>query len=273
MPLLTGDWVALAACVLFSVLLTLGVLSRHKWLNALCYILAIAVFAVHILDSIYDFVWVWLIPHPAVVIPMLAGVWGPLIAILIGLARYIKVRRDRRALYVICALLVGYAAYAVGRQLVDPGTGTETWWRQDTLMQSTNTTCVAAACCTWLRTAGFEVTERAAVSRGLISDNGGTQVQAWRILRLSLPAEYDVRIAPLTIGEMQRTGRWYVVSVRYSLAEGHCVVARAAGTDFVVIRDPLIGEYDKPVADFTKDWLGVGLWAERRDAGEVAPAG
>ena len=269
MHLMLSDYIALLGCILLGALLTLGTLSRHRGLNALAYFAAALVFAVHILDSFYDYLWVWLIPHPAVVMPMLAAVWGALIAVLAGLARYIKVQRDRRALYVICALLVVYGIYSVGCQLVDPGTAKQSQWNDDVLIQSTVTTCIAAACCTYLRVHGVDLEEHEAVARGLISHNGGTQTQAWRILRLSLPTQYDVRISPLTLERMRRSGRWFVASVGYNLATGHAVVVKVIG-DYVLIRDPLIGEYDLPVEEFEQMWLGVGIWAEETGRGTTA---
>ncbi len=261
--LLTTDWLALAGCLLATVLLCLGVLSRWKWLNALCYTIAAAVFTVHIADSFLDYLWAWLWPHPSTVILMLAAVWGPLIAVLTGLARYIRHDRDRRALYVVAGLVGLYGVYAVGVQLVDPGATPDSFWDGEVLIQSTSTTCVAAACCTYLRTQGIGLDEQRAVRDGLISHNGGSQVQAWRILRRNLPADTAVRIAPLTLAELQRSGRWYVTSVRYGPGEGHCIVVKGAG-DYLIVRDPLVGEYEKDCAEFATTWLGVGLWAEPR---------
>ena len=264
MNLLISDYVALLACILLGFLLTLGVLSKHKWLNAVCYTLAVLLFVIHVLHARLEFVWVWLVPHPSVAIIKMAAVWGPLIAILIGLAQHVKRFGDRRALYIICALLVGYCFWVVGRQLIDPGANAATCWNDETMMQSTGTTCVAAATCTYLRTLGFEMTEPEAVRLGLISVYGGSETQAWRILKLRLPAKaYRARIAPLTRAALRQSGKWYLTCVLYSAVVGHAIVFRVAPDgDTVTIRDPLSGEYEQSWAEFRKTWLGVAVWAE-----------
>ncbi|MBN2082669.1 hypothetical protein JW859_10760 [bacterium] len=261
--LLLSDYVALGLCVLVGVLLVLGVLSRHRWLNAISYITAVAIYAVHVLDAYYDIVWVTLIPHPAVIMPMLAAVWIPLAAILIGLARYIKRPRDRRALYIIAGLVSLYSVYAVGRQLVFPPVNHNSQWEMDTLIQSTGTTCVAAASATYLHTLGYDIDETTAAARGLISASvGGTDAQAWRILRLTLPAQYRIRIARADKAQLAEGG-WFVTSVRWAFAVGHEVAVRLEpGGAYVRVRDPLSGEYLKPWDEFNADWLRVVTWAE-----------
>jgi len=263
MALLPSDYVALGLCVVVGVLLILGVLSRHRWLNALSYTVAVAIYAVHVLDAYLDIVWVRLIPHPAVIMPMLAAVWIPLAAILIGLARYIKRPRDRRAIYLIAVLVSLYSVYAVGRQLVFPPVDHNSQCEMDTLIQSTGTTCVAAASATYLHTLGYEIDETTAAKRGLISASvGGTDAQAWRILRLTLPAEYRVRIARADKAQLARNG-WYITSVRWAFAVGHEVAVQLEPDgEYVRVRDPLSGEYLKPWDEFAADWLRVVTWAE-----------
>lgn len=263
--LLPADYLALAGCVMLGVVLSLSTLSDQPRLYVPAYIVAVLIFTVHVLDSLFDFIWVWLVPHPATVMLMLAAVWGPLIAVVLGLTRLIERPRERRALYVLAVLVGLYGAFAVGRQLVDPHVSPRSWWQGAVLMQSTDSTCIAAASCTYLRTLGIELSEGEAVRRGLISGNsGGTQVQAWRILRLSLPPDYEVSIAPLSREQLAADGRWQIVSVRYGFAVGHAVVVRVEdGGRTVRVRDPLEGEYLRCWDEFEPDWLGVGIWAER----------
>ncbi|GEM_PF-2286026 len=267
--LLPADYVALAGCVLLGIVLSLSTLSDQPRLYVPAYALAAVVFVVHVLDSLFDFIWVWLVPHPAAAVLMLAAVWGPLIAVVLGLTRRLERTRDRRALYVLTVLVGLYGVFLVGRQLVDPQVSPRSWWEGEVLMQSTDSTCIAAASCTYLRTLGVELSEAEAVARGLISGNsGGTQVQAWRILRLSLPPEYEVSIAPLSRAQLTESGRWHIVSVRWAFAVGHAVVVRVEdGGRRVRVRDPLAGEYTKSWDEFAADWLGVGIWAEREADG------
>jgi hypothetical protein len=200
---------------------------------------------------------------------MLGAVWGPLIAVVLGLTRLVLRPRDRRALYALAVLVGLYGAFAVGRQLIDPQVSARSWWQGEVLMQSKDSTCIAAASCTYLRTLGIELSEAEAAARGLISGRcGGMQVQAWRILRLSLPADYEVSISPLSREQLTESGRWHIVSVRWGFATGHAVVVRAEdGGRRVRIRDPLAGEYTKEWDEFEPDWLGVGIWAERKAGG------
>jgi len=265
--LLPTDYIALFGLAGFTVLLCLAVTDKRRWLNAIGYCVAIAVFTLHILDSFLDYLWAWVWPHPSVVVMMLAAVWGPLIAILVGLSRYIRQPRDRRALRLICVIVGIIAVYSIGYQLIDPGASEANTWDGDTLLQSTSSTCVAAACCTYLRTEGVGLTERAAIRSGLINNDGGTQVQAWRILRQNLGPEYIVRISPLPLQEMAATGQWYVVSTRLGALTGHCVCVRGAEDEYgphIIVRDPLVGEYEKSLEEFGRAWYGVAVWGERR---------
>lgn len=264
MPLLPSDYVALLGCVLLGLLLSLGVLSKRRWVNAVSYVIAVAVFAVHVGDARLEYLWLWICPHPAAAMLEFAAVWGPLIAILIGLARYIKRIRDRRALYFLTLILAGYGVYLVGRQLIDPGVAATSEWRGEVLMQSTGSTCVAAATCTYLRTLGVDLSERDAVRRGLISHHGGSLVQTWRIMRLSLPADWRVRAAPLSREEMAASGHWYVVLVRLNIMVGHAVAIKLSSDGkTVTVRDPNSGEYPMAWERFAESWFGVGAWAER----------
>ena len=264
MPLLFSDYVALLGCVLLGLLLSLGVLNKRRWVNAVSYVLAVAVFVLHVGDARLEYMWVWLCPHPAAAMLDFAAVWGPLIAILIGLARYITRDRDRRALYFLTLILAGYGVYLVGRQLIDPGVAATSLWDGDVLIQSTGSTCVAAATCTYLRTIDEDLSEYDAVRRGLISHHGGSLVQTWRIMKLSLPADYRVRAAPLSRGQMAQSGHWYVVLVRWNILVGHAVAVKvSADGNTVTVRDPTSGEYPLGWEQFEKVWFGVGAWAEK----------
>ncbi len=264
MNLLISDYVALFLCILLGFLLTLGVLSKHKWLNATCYILATAVFAVHILDSIYDYLWVWLIPHPTVAIVHLLAVWGPIIAILVGLSTHLPRKGDRKALMIIAALVGMYGLYVVGRQLVPPGEAADSLWIDGVLLQSTGTTCIAAASCTYLRQLGVAMDEPEAVRKGVISPNGGTNVNAWRILRLGLAADYQVKIGRPSREQMAQSGRWYITAMHLSLLTGHEIVFQVSPDgEEVNIKDPLVGRYTYTWEKFSEDWLKTCVWAER----------
>jgi hypothetical protein len=262
--LLTSDYIALLACLGLSALLIAGVLSRPRWSQALAYTVAVAIFVVHVLGARLDYVWAWLLPHPSVVVVSLVAVWGPLIAILLGLARHLPKQRDRRALYVIAALVGGYGCYALGRQLFVPPVQPESWWQGEVLMQSTSSTCIAAASATYLRTMGVDIDELQAARLGLISADGGDQLSAWRILRLSLPPDYVVRIAPLDRAAVEAEPRWLLTGLHYSFNEGHEVLVRPRDDGRLAVRDPIAGEYDKTWDEFEAQWLGCCVWAAPR---------
>ncbi len=278
--LMPSDYLALLGCLALGALLCLGVLSNRKWLNAIAYTVAATIFVIHLPLPGKEYLWVWALPHPAVAVVRIALVWGALIAILVGLARYVRTDRERRALYVICILLVGYGGWVVARQLEDPGARDGDWWYEETLLQSTNATCVAAATCTYLHTLGVDLAETDAVRRGLISTNGGNEIMAWRIMKLSLPAErYRVRIGGLSREELQRSGKWYMTCVIYSAFTGHAVVIRVEPDGkHVTVRDPLNGQYTMPWETFAQRWLGNVVWAEevgrpaRAEQGELYAA-
>ena len=185
--LLFGDYLAITVSVLFGLLITALVLARPRWCQAAGYLLGLMLLCLHLLDALLDYLWVWLVPDPASTVLMLVAVWPALIAVLLGLIRHLPRRQDRRALLLLICVLGAYGVYALGSQLTDPHTSSDSWWNGEVLMQSTGSTCIAAAAATYLRMAGIECSEGEAAKRGLISGSGGTLTQAWRILRLSLP--------------------------------------------------------------------------------------
>jgi len=258
------DYLALAACLLLSGLLCAGVLSGRRWANALAYSCAAAVFAVHVLGARLDYIWPWLWPHPSVLILSLAAVWGPLVAVLLGLARYLPRAGDRRALHVIALLVGAFGVYSAVRPLFPAPVNGRSYWQGEVLIQSTASTCIAAASATYLRTLGLEIDEAAAASAGLISSEGGDQLSAWRILRLKLGPQYRVRIAPLSRAQAAAQQGWLLTAARYDFALGHELVIRPLPTGDLLIRDPVDGEYIQSWAEFEPRWLKVCVWAEKR---------
>lgn len=264
--LLPGDYAAIAACLLFGLILALLVLSKSRLLCVLGYTLAALTWAVYVMDAWKDCLWVWLCPHPSSTVLHLVAVWPALIAVLLGLIRHIKRSGDRRALYVLSGILVLYGAYVLGRQLVAPDIAAETYWEGDVMLQTSGSTCVAAASATYLRTLGITLDERSASGRGLISGDGGTMTQAWRILRLSLPSGTTVRIARLGKAGFA-DGKWRVTSIRIGLFTGHAVAARMQQDGTLELRDPLEGVHSLSWDEFVKTYQGTAVWAEKGISG------
>jgi hypothetical protein len=194
----------------------------------------------------------------------LAAVWGPLVAILLGLARYITNTRDRRALHVIALLVGAFGVYSIVRPLFPPPVNGRSFWQDNVLMQSTSSTCVAAASATYLLTRGVEIDEAQAASAGLISSEGGDQLSAWRILCLHLEPDYRVRIGPLERETVRALDDWLLTAVRSSLAEGHELVIRAMPDGMLLIRDPIDGEYTQSWQEFEPRWMKTCVWAEKK---------
>ena len=259
--LLPGDYLAIAASLLFGLILALLVLSKSRVLIAIGYTLAAFTWAVYVLDARMDCLWVWLLPHPASTILHLVVVWPALVAVLLGLIRHIKRPGDRRALYVLSGILILYGAYVLGRQLFDPDIAPESYWEGEVLLQTSASTCIAAASATYLRTLGVTLDERTTSRRGLISGDGGTLTQAWRILRLSLPQGTALHIARLGRAGLS-DGKWRVVSLSIAPFTGHAVVARIERSGAVELRDPLEGVRSLSWDEFAKSYQGTAVWAE-----------
>ena len=264
--LLPTDYLALGLCVVASALLALGVFNQRRWVRSMSYVLAGAIFALHVFHVRLEYLWVLMIPHPAVIIVKMLLGWGAAIAILLGLSRHVKLPRDRKSLYFIAGLVAFLCGWIFIQQLNTRDVKPQSQWLDDTLIQSTNNTCMAAATCTYLNTLGVELTELDAVKRGLISKYGGSEPQAWRVLKLSLPADtYAVHIARLSREEMQRQGRWYIGAIQYNWILGHGLAFRVEPDgESVVIRDPAAGQYRTSWDEFSRQWWGVGVWAEPR---------
>lgn len=265
--LLASDYAALLGCILLGVLLTLGVRSRRRWLTALSYVICVLIFSAFVIDRKtpwIDYLWLYIWPSPSAVMLQLAIVWGPLIAVLLGLAQYIQRRGDRVAISVIAALVAGWGIYTVIMQLVPPPADMEIRQGRVTL-QTSSATCVAAACANYLHTLGYEVSEQQAVRLGLIGPEGGSMTNAWRILRLALPKEYRVHVRHVSHSEMTTSGVWYVVSQRLGFTDGHaeCVQLSSEG-DTVYVRDSLDGEYMQTWDEFAAGWMRSAVWAEKR---------
>lgn len=263
--MLFSDYLFLALIVLASTGLFFGMRSKRRWLSIPCYTIAALAYIFYLVDmktAWLDFIWIWLVPHPSAIMLQIAAVWGVCIAVLLSLAGYLPEKRNRRAIMVIALLTAGWGVYQVAKQLSVPQVSQNTWWVGDVLMQSTSSTCIAASACTYLRTQGITMDEQEAVELGLISTDGGTMSNAWRILKLKLPAEH-VRLAPLSLEELTASGRWYVTSVRFSLAEGHAIVVRASEDGRTVyIRDPLKGEFVMSREEFAGRWLHDCVWID-----------
>jgi len=258
------DYVALAVVILVDIYLILGVKHKQRRVRILAYTVATLVFILHLADIRLYFLWVWLLPHPSVVVVRSAAVWGPIIAILIGLSQHLPNKRDVRALKFIAVLVGLYGAYIVLRQLIPPGEIKDATWLEGTLIQSTGSTCIAAACSTYLDKLGYSLSEEEAVKLGLISTYGGTTTNAWRILRMALPAEYDVHIAQISKADAIRTGQWYVAATKLDIMTGHEVVFRSdRDTRQVLVLNPLGGEYTYSWDEFEDEWIGSVVWAER----------
>ncbi len=263
--MLSSDYLFLLLIILASVGLYLGMKSKRRWLSISCYAIATLVFIMYIVDmktAWLDFAWVWLVPHPSVIILQIAAVWGVCIAVLLSLAGYLPERRNRRAVYLIAILTAGWGVYQVWKQLEVPPVSQSTWWYGEVLMQSTGSTCIAAATCTYLRTRDIAMEEQEAVKLGLISTDGGAMTNAWRILKLKLPAA-EVHLSPLSLEELAASGRWYVTSVRYSMLEGHAIVVKASPDGRTIhVRDPLQGESEITREQFAERWLHDCVWIE-----------
>ncbi len=262
--MLLPDYLALALGILLGVLLSLGVLHRLRWVNTVSYTMASVIFAVHVFHARLEFLWAVCIPHPAVVVFKMVAGWCAGIAILLGLAARLPKPSDRRALKLITVLVGLLGAWIFLNQLVDPGVRDETCWFEETMLQTTANTCMAAATCTYLRTIGVSAHERDAVQRGLISRYGGSETHAWRVLKLSLPPEhYRVCIRRLARDEMAGSGHWYVGAIDFAMLMGHGIAFRVEpGGENVTVRDPVLGQRDLSWAQFSKVWWGVGVWAE-----------
>ena len=210
----------------------------------------------------FDHLWVWILPHPAAVICQVAAVWGPLVAVLIGLARHLTEWRNRRAVYIIAVLVGLWGVYTVARQLVNPGASADSRWQGEVMIQSTESTCIAAASCTYLRTLGVLLSEKEAAQLGLINDQGGTMSNAWRILALAMP-EARVRLGRLDRERVAGHGGWLLSSIQVSTFIGHAVVIRDNGDgETLTVRDPLEGEYVGEWEDFSDGWLSYCAWVE-----------
>jgi len=265
--LLPSDYLALAVCVLLGVALTLGVRSRRRWLAAICYVLCALIFAAFVIDRKspwIDYLWLSVWPFPSAVMLQLAIVWGPLIAVLLGLAPYIEKRRDRVAVDVIAVLVACYGVYNVVLQLVPPPADL-TYTEGTVTIQSSSTTCIAAACSTYLRTLGYELSEHKAVQLGVIGPEGGSMTNAWRILRLALPRRYVVHVRRISRQEMAASQSWYVVAMKLGFTDGHAVCVQVSSDgNTVFVRDSLDGEYNQPWKEFAKSWMGSAAWAKKR---------
>jgi hypothetical protein len=260
--MLTSDYLVLLACLLCSGLLALALLSRFKLPQLLGYAGIVAVFTLHIYDSYVDYAWPQLLDHPSAVILKLFAVWGPLAALLIGLGRQLQRASDRRALHFIAVLIVGWGLFSVWRQLPLPALRSDTLWDGPIMVQSSESTCVAAAAATLLALQGKRISESEAARAGLISDNGGTVTQGWRILKLHAPGRdwYIDRLDRATVEANPDT--WYLTSLRLDTFTGHAVVIRAAGHGRLRVLDPAGGDAEQDWAEFEPTWLRACAWSE-----------
>lgn len=262
--MLLEDYAAFLICALIGALLVFGVLNRRAWLKAASFAIAVGILAFHITAWRVQYVWAWVFPHPSVVVVSVALVIGPIAALLVGLGQFVPKKNDRRALLILTLFFILYNCYLVARQLIPPGKDTATWWYGDVLMQSSDSTCIAAAGATYLRTLGVEATERECVLRGLISREGGTDLNTWRMLSLMLPDGYVIRAGPVRPEDMARSGHWYLISTKWAFGVGHEVVIKVKPNgDDVIVRDPLGGEVTVPWEEVEERWFGRAVWAEK----------
>ncbi len=259
------DCLALVACVVVSALLIKGTLSRHRWLQVVSFTCAALFFIVHVLHSRLEFLWVYLVPHPAVVVVKMFLGYGAAIAILCGLAPRIKKASDRKLLYVISGLILFLCVWIFASQLRDPGVRPTPLWYQETMIQSTNNSCMAAATCTYLGTLGVDLGEGEAVRLGLIGRYGGSETHAWRVLLLLLAGQdYSVHIERTSRAEMAQSGHWYIGATTLTGLIGHAVVYRIEPDGkSVKVRDPMQGAYTLSWEEFRKKWWGVSVWAKQ----------
>ena len=261
--LLAADY----GCLILMLLLSAGVYAALRqpraWLAALALLFTAALFILYILSvktPWFDHLWIALLPHPSAVVCQHSAVWGPLAAVLLGVAPKLE-KRNQRAVTVVALLVCGWWAYTVAQLIISPGERAESLWVGEVLIQSTGSTCIAAACCTYLRTEGIAMDEPEAVRLGLIGREGGTLANAWRILRLSAP-ERKLSFRRLSREELfAHRGGWLVTATRLGDFTGHAiVVSPLPDGERLFIRDPIAGEYIADYSEFATGWLGNCTW-------------
>jgi hypothetical protein len=269
--MLPSDYIALASCLVTLLLLTLGVIQRGKRIRLVAAGLAAAIVLFHLVAWRLPFLWIWIIPHSSVVIISYVLVWCAIIPLMVALSLLAQRRNDRQGLLIVCFLFLVYAGYLVSRQLIPPEIRPYSIWHGRVMMQSNPNTCVAAAASSLLKLYGVELTECDAVDRGHITDEGGNDMNAWRILRLSLPAEYHVVAGPLSRDDMRISGNWYLLSVDLTGLAKHEIVAQVAPDGKMArILDPIDGEYSIHWEVLADRWHHRGVWVEELPPPEAA---
>lgn len=244
LTMLPSDYLAASACLAVMLALLLGVINRLKPLRLAAVVAAAAIVVFHIAAWRFPYLWIWALPHSSVVIVSYALVWCAIIPLMVVLSMQASRPTDRRALLVACFLFAVYAAYLVAQQLVPPELRPQSVWDGRVMLQSNVNTCIAAAACSMLKLYGVELTECDAVDRGHITENGGNDMSAWRIMRLSLPPDYRIVAGPLSRDDMRLSGDWYLLSLDWAGPYMHEIVAKAAPDgQMVTVLDPLEGEY------------------------------
>jgi len=220
-------------------------------------------FGLHLIASSYPALWLSIVPHPVAVVLSVALGWMAAPVILYGLSMRAGKRRDRRALGLLSACVGLYAAWMVGASLTPVPPGGEEARLNGVLLQNSDYTCVAASAVNYLEQYGYHLTEDEAVLRGLIGINGGDDLNAWRILRLTLPDDYSVRAGKVNPRRMLSDRRWYMVPIRLEMNIGHEVlVRREPDGRTVTVRDPISGESTMLWKEFESVWLGTAVWVE-----------
>jgi hypothetical protein len=262
--MLPTDYSAVFACVGLGALLVIGALNRRVWLKAAAFILSIGLIVFHIFAWHVQYLWLWVFPHPSVVMISDTLVVGPIAAVIIGLGQYVPKLADRRMLVLFALVAIIYCG-TLARHFIPPVRHDSSNWSGNTLLQSSDSTCIAAAGATYLRTLGVAATEGECVHRGLISRDGGSDLNAWRMLRLSLPKEYGIRAAPVTVDEITRDEHWFMVPIELTVGDAHEVVIKAAPDGSQAdARDPMVGAIREEWDTIEKAWFRRAVWAEKR---------
>jgi len=263
LTMLPSDYLAVAACLTVLLTLLLGVVSARKPLRVAAVAVAALIVVFHVIAWRLPYLWIWVLPHTSVVIVSYMLVWCAIIPLMVALSLLVTRRSDRRALLVACFLFAVYSAYLVVQQLFPPELQPQSAWNGRVMLQSNPNTCIAAAASSLLRLHGVELTERDAVDRGHITESGGNDMNAWRILRLSLPPGYRIAAGPLSCDDMRLSGYWYLLSLDSAGPYSHEIVAKVAPDGRMIdVLDPLEGEYQVHWEALEALWHRRGVWVE-----------
>ena len=217
--------------------------------------------------------WVWLMRHPAIAVQMmpvslLSRIEGtgatPFFLLIVGVAwGQSQLARQRRLATLAMVLGMIYFLHG-GLWLLQstPSVGfAQTVSSQQSVMQSQDYSCVAAACATALNTLGFEATEaQMAQLTNTRPGTGATMIRAMAgLTRRLAKTDYRVTLLDTDYAGLMKLPMPALTPLQYEATRQHMVTLLEIKPDTVVLADPMGGVYGLPRPEFEASFIGQVL--------------